>query len=77
MAIAVALATLLIGLPASAAAASGPKLDAKAWILIDPRDDSVLASSSPNKRLPIASTTKLMTAYGPQAPEAEPDDRGA
>ena len=63
MAIAVVLATLLIGLPASAAAATGPKLDAKAWILIDPRDDSVLASSSPNKRLPIASTTKLMTAY--------------
>jgi D-alanyl-D-alanine carboxypeptidase (penicillin-binding protein 5/6) len=63
MAIAAVLATLLIGLPASAAAATGPKLDAKAWILIDPRDDSVLASSSPNKRLPIASTTKLMTAY--------------
>jgi serine-type D-Ala-D-Ala carboxypeptidase (penicillin-binding protein 5/6) len=63
MSIAVVLATLLIGLPASAAAATGPKLDAKAWILIDPRDDSVLASSSPNKRLPIASTTKLMTAY--------------
>ena len=44
-------------------AAGPPKLDAKAWILIDPRDDSVLASRSPNKRLPIASTTKLMTAY--------------
>ena len=37
--------------------------DAKAWILIDPRDDSVLARKAPNKRLPIASTTKLMTAY--------------
>ena len=37
--------------------------DAKAWILIDPRDDSVLAAKSPDKRLPIASTTKLMTAY--------------
>ncbi len=54
---------MLIGLPASAVAASGPKLDARAWILMDPRDDSVLASSTPNKRLPIASTTKLMTAY--------------
>jgi serine-type D-Ala-D-Ala carboxypeptidase (penicillin-binding protein 5/6) len=63
MAIAVVLATLLIGLPASAAATTGPKLDAEAWILIDPRDDSILAGSSPNKRLPIASTTKLMTAY--------------
>ena len=45
------------------AAAAPPRLDAKAWILIDPRDDSVLASRSPDKRLPIASTTKLMTAY--------------
>ncbi len=54
---------MLVGLPASAGAASGPKIDAKAWILIDPRDDSVLASSTPDKRLPIASTTKLMTAY--------------
>ena len=45
------------------AAAAPPRLDAKAWILIDPRDDSVLASKSPDKRLPIASTTKLMTAY--------------
>jgi D-alanyl-D-alanine carboxypeptidase (penicillin-binding protein 5/6) len=53
---------LLIG-PATPALASPPKLDAKAWILIDPRDDSVLASKAPNKRLPIASTTKLMTAY--------------
>jgi D-alanyl-D-alanine carboxypeptidase (penicillin-binding protein 5/6) len=63
MAIALVLATLLMGLPASAAVAAGPKLDAKAWILIDPRDDSVLASKFPNKKLPIASTTKLMTAY--------------
>ena len=62
--VALLLAILLIGPIASAAASSGPKLDgAKAWILIDPRDDSVLASKSPNKRLPIASTTKLMTAY--------------
>ncbi len=63
MAVALLLAILLLGAPASAMASSGPKLDAKAWILIDPRDDSVLASKSPNKRLPIASTTKLMTAY--------------
>ena len=63
MAVALLLVILLLGAPASAMASSGPKLDAKAWILIDPRDDSVLASKSPNKRLPIASTTKLMTAY--------------
>src|SRR5262245_2061086 len=40
-----------------------PQLAAKAWILIDPRDGSILASKAPEKRLPIASTTKLMTAY--------------
>ena len=39
-----------------------PKLDARAWILVDPRDDAVLASSAPNRELPIASATKLMTA---------------
>ena len=59
-----ALAILLLGLPGAASAASGPpSLDAKAWILIDPSDDSVLAAKGPNKRLPIASATKLMTAY--------------
>jgi serine-type D-Ala-D-Ala carboxypeptidase (penicillin-binding protein 5/6) len=61
--LAIAAAILLIALPGSAAAASPPRPDAKAWILIDPRDDSVLAAKAPNKRLPIASTTKLMTAY--------------
>jgi serine-type D-Ala-D-Ala carboxypeptidase (penicillin-binding protein 5/6) len=63
VAIALLLAILVIAPAASAAATSPPRLDAKAWVLIDPRDDSVLASKSANKRLPIASTTKLMTAY--------------
>jgi D-alanyl-D-alanine carboxypeptidase (penicillin-binding protein 5/6) len=63
VAAALVLAVVLIGPAASAAASSGPKLDAKAWVLIDPRDDSVLASRSAKKPLPIASTTKLMTAY--------------
>jgi serine-type D-Ala-D-Ala carboxypeptidase (penicillin-binding protein 5/6) len=54
--------TLLVAWP-SAASASPPKLDAKAWVLIDSRDDSVLASKAANKRLSIASATKLMTAY--------------
>ncbi len=61
--IALLLAILLIAPASSAVASSAPKLDAKAWILIDPRDDAVLASKAPNKHLPIASTTKLMTAY--------------
>ena len=42
--------------------AGPPELDARAWILVDPRDDEVLASSAPNRELPIASATKLMTA---------------
>jgi serine-type D-Ala-D-Ala carboxypeptidase (penicillin-binding protein 5/6) len=55
-------AVLLLGAPSTAVGAP-PELDAKAWILIDSRDDAVLASKAQNKRLPIASATKLMTAY--------------
>ena len=46
-----------------AAPAGPPKIAARAWILVDPRDGEVLASSAPNRELPIASATKLMTAY--------------
>ena len=60
--LAVLLAILLLGAPSMASAAP-PKLDARAWILIDPRDGAVLASKAPNRRQPIASATKLMTAY--------------
>ena len=60
--VAVVAVTLLVAGP-TAASASPPRLDAKAWVLIDSRDDSVLASTAANKRLPIASATKLMTAY--------------
>ncbi|HEY7121716.1 MAG TPA: D-alanyl-D-alanine carboxypeptidase family protein [Solirubrobacterales bacterium] len=63
-AVTIALAILLLSLPGAAVATSSPpKLDARAWILLDPRDDSLLAAKAPNKRLPIASATKLMTAY--------------
>jgi D-alanyl-D-alanine carboxypeptidase (penicillin-binding protein 5/6) len=48
---------------ASPGATRPPRFDAKAWILVDPRDGTILASKAPNRRLPIASTTKLMTAY--------------
>jgi D-alanyl-D-alanine carboxypeptidase (penicillin-binding protein 5/6) len=49
--------------PTSQGTARAPRLDAKAWILVDPRDGAVLASKAPDRQLPIASTTKLMTAY--------------
>jgi D-alanyl-D-alanine carboxypeptidase (penicillin-binding protein 5/6) len=44
--------------------AGPPQLkDAKAWVVIDPRDGTALSSKAPDRELPIASTTKLMTAY--------------
>jgi serine-type D-Ala-D-Ala carboxypeptidase (penicillin-binding protein 5/6) len=58
-------------LPALAAAATKgqgeadppPKLESRSWGVIDARSGDVLASHALNKSLPIASTTKLMTAY--------------
>jgi serine-type D-Ala-D-Ala carboxypeptidase (penicillin-binding protein 5/6) len=65
-----ALACLL--LPAGAAAAPqqpqhqaepGPQLAARSWGVVDARTGDVLTSHAGNSELPIASTTKLMTAY--------------
>ncbi|HEX5526049.1 MAG TPA: D-alanyl-D-alanine carboxypeptidase family protein [Solirubrobacterales bacterium] len=60
-------------LPALAAAAprypqkepqgGAPRLQVRAWGLIDARSGDVLTSHALGKSLPIASTTKLMTAY--------------
>lgn len=41
----------------------GPQLAARSWGLIDARTGDVLTSHAGNRELPIASTTKLMTAY--------------
>lgn len=40
-----------------------PAVEAKAWALVDARTGEVIASHAAAKRLPIASTTKLMTAW--------------
>jgi D-alanyl-D-alanine carboxypeptidase (penicillin-binding protein 5/6) len=40
-----------------------PQLESRSWGVIDARGGDVLASHALNKSLPIASTTKLMTAY--------------
>ncbi len=40
-----------------------PQIEARAWALIDARTGEVLASHAVNRQLPVASTTKLMTAY--------------
>ena len=44
-------------------AGNPPKLAAKSWILLEQRSGAVLASNSVDEVLPMASTTKLMTAY--------------
>jgi len=54
--------TALLAAPAAAPGA-GPRLEARAWALIDARDGEVIASHAPRRHLPIASTTKLMTAW--------------
>jgi serine-type D-Ala-D-Ala carboxypeptidase (penicillin-binding protein 5/6) len=48
---------------ASAAAKDPPQPSATSWILIDADDGDVLTSRAPHRELPMASTTKLMTAY--------------
>lgn len=60
--LAVALATFWV-LPGPAAAAQQPQPEARAWTVIDARTGTALVSHAAAKRLPIASTTKLMTAY--------------
>lgn len=63
------LATVLIAVVAAALAgaaaaqAKGPPIEARAWALIDARSGDVLVSHAAARRLPVASTTKLMTAY--------------
>src|SRR4051794_26238850 len=56
------IALLAVVMPA-AALAKGPPIEARAWALIDARSGEVLASHAGASPLPIASTTKLMTAY--------------
>ena len=48
---------------AGQARAEGPDLNARSWILVDASDGAVLTGSKSDLRLPVASATKLMTAY--------------
>ncbi|MFO0064393.1 MAG: serine hydrolase [Pirellulaceae bacterium] len=43
--------------------ASGPHVSAKAWVIYDPQSDQVLAGHQQDLPLPMASTTKIMTAW--------------
>jgi D-alanyl-D-alanine carboxypeptidase (penicillin-binding protein 5/6) len=58
-----AIAAMGLALLPTPAAATGPAVVAKAWALVDARTGRVLASHALQRALPIASTTKLMTAY--------------
>ena len=53
--------TVLVAI-ATPAHAAAPTLAARAWILVNPEGDVVLASRNADTRLPMASTTKMMTS---------------
>lgn len=62
--LALLLAPVVLLAPAASAAPKGPGgIEARAWIVVDARDGTVLASKGAERRSAIASTTKLMTAY--------------
>ena len=64
--VAVLALTAVLGTAAAAPAAAAPpepRLQAKAWSLIDARSGDALAGKAVGRELPIASATKLMTAY--------------
>ena len=63
LAVPLALAAWLAPAATAAPAVGPPEIEAKAWIVIDGRSGDVLASHAASRHLPIASTTKLMTAY--------------
>ncbi len=56
--IAVAAAGLIVAAPAQA---SAPKVNARAFVVVDSATGDVLAQQAADRRLPIASITKLMT----------------
>jgi D-alanyl-D-alanine carboxypeptidase (penicillin-binding protein 5/6) len=56
------LAALLALVAAGSAAAAPPAVSASSYILVNPATGEVLAQRSPDRRLPMASTTKIMTA---------------
>ncbi|HEU4739809.1 MAG TPA: D-alanyl-D-alanine carboxypeptidase family protein [Solirubrobacterales bacterium] len=63
LALLLALALWLVPSAAAAPAAGPEGIEAKSWIVVDARGGDVLASHAAQRHLPIASTTKLMTAY--------------
>jgi len=68
------LATAALVLAAAPANAQAPAPAARAWILVNPETDEVLASRNADVRLPMASTTKMMTALV-AVERSRPDER--
>lgn len=56
-------ALLVLALAGPALAAEPPQIESRAWTLIDARTGETLASHAAARQLPVASTTKLMTAW--------------
>jgi serine-type D-Ala-D-Ala carboxypeptidase (penicillin-binding protein 5/6) len=56
------LGMVLLIAPCGAGAASGPRVTAKAALVMDARSGELLWAHAPDQRLPPASTTKVMTA---------------
>jgi serine-type D-Ala-D-Ala carboxypeptidase (penicillin-binding protein 5/6) len=56
-------ALVAAGGPVPSAAAAPPEIPARAWVLVDASDGTTLAARSAGTRAPVASATKLMTAY--------------
>ncbi|MGE5281441.1 MAG: D-alanyl-D-alanine carboxypeptidase family protein [Chloroflexota bacterium] len=63
VAVAAAALLALAGAGPAAAAERPPRVEARAWILVDADTGDVLVSHAAARELPVASTTKLMTAY--------------
>jgi serine-type D-Ala-D-Ala carboxypeptidase (penicillin-binding protein 5/6) len=68
------LAVLATVVPFPVAWAAPPTVDAAAYILVDPATGETLAQRAPDRKLPMASTTKIMTALV-VLERAELDDR--
>jgi D-alanyl-D-alanine carboxypeptidase (penicillin-binding protein 5/6) len=72
-AILAALVAALLLAPPAGAAEKPPPVEARAWALVDARTGRVLTTHAAGRHLPIASTTKLMTAYV-ALQELDPDE---
>lgn len=56
-------AALAVSMPALAGAPESPKLQARAWLLVDTASGQALAEHRADEKIEPASLTKLMTAY--------------